>query len=109
MANHNVVDGKTQGRRVGFRLSDEEYDRLCEEAALHGMTFSQLGRNRLVGTYVTSKIDAQAIAELRRQGGLLKHLALTVAGTDAFDPIQLRETLKTINACILKIHSDGTK
>ena len=109
MANHSVVEGKKQSKRVAFRLSDEEHDRLTEEAALHGMTFSQLGRNRLVGTHIASKIDAQAVAELRRQGGLLKHLALTMAGTNAFDPVQLRELLSTINGCIQKIHSDGTK
>lgn len=109
MANHSVVDGKKQGKRIGFRLSDDEYARLLEEAELHGMTFSQLARNRLVGTHITSKIDAQAVAELRRQGGLLKHLAMTMAGTSAFDPAQLRGTLRTINECILKIHSDGTK
>lgn len=109
MANHSVVVGKTQGKRIAFRLSDDEHARLCEEAALHGMTFSQLGRNRLVGTHVRSKIDAQAISELRRQGSLLKHLASIMSESDAFDPAQFRETLKAINACILRIHADGTK
>lgn len=109
MANHKIDETATHGKRVGCRLTDAEHARLVVEASLHGMTLSQLFRDRVVGTAVQSKIDVQAISELRRQGGLLKHLALSTSGTDAFDPAQLRAVLSEISACILRIHSEGTR
>ena len=109
MANRKIEESSTHDKRVGCRLTAAEHTRLNAEAQLHGMTLSQLIRHRVVGTQVTSKIDAQAVAELRRQGGLLKHLALTTVGTQAFDPMQLRTTLSEISACILRIHHEGTR
>ena len=74
MANKKNEHDQSQGVRVGFRLSSDEHARLKSEAEAHGLTLSHLIRSRVAGTKIVSKLDAKIIAELRRQGGLLKHL-----------------------------------
>lgn len=104
MANKNIEDGKLHAARVGCRLTTEEHQRLTAEAEAHGVTLSQLVRSRIVGTKLASKIDARAIAELRRQGGLLKHLV--GENKSAFDPADVRQVLQTIKDAILAINHE---
>lgn len=63
--------------RAAVRFTRNEYRQLCEQAALHGITVSKFIRARMTGARIASRADLVAIAELRRQGGLLKHLVQT--------------------------------
>lgn len=76
-------DEQAQGRWsvVSFRVSAKEAYALREAAGAAGMSLSKYCRSRTLGHRVVSKIDLVAINELRRQGGLLKHVALET-GTD---------------------------
>lgn len=81
----NVVDDADRlVTRVGVRFTEAEHVRLSEEAAAHGLTLSKFIRARMTGAKITSKIDATVLAELRRQGGLIKHLSQTGKLTDKF-------------------------
>lgn len=92
--------GVSRDARVACRLPLEEKERLQAECEAHGVSLSELLRARAIGTKLLSQIEAQAIAELRRQGGLLKHL---VTQTDAVDPKQVRDALATIVATVKRI------
>lgn len=96
------VARSNEGRdaRVACRLPVEEKVRLQAECEAHGISLSELLRARAIGTRLLSRIEAQAIAELRRQGGLLKHL---VTQSDAIDPKQVREAISAIVDTVKKI------
>ena len=59
---------------VNIRLTVREKAELREQAAAAGLTISQYGRRRLFGRSVVPQSDAAVLRELRRLGGLLKHL-----------------------------------
>ena len=65
---------------VNVRLTIAEKARLLEDAAIAGLTISALSRRRMLGRRVVANIDAAMIRELRRLGGLLKHLHVESAG-----------------------------
>ena len=92
--------GVSRDARVACRLPLEEKERLQAECEAHGVSLSELLRARAIGTKLLSQIEAQAIAELRRQGGLLKHL---VTQSDAVDPKQVRDAVATIVATVKRI------
>lgn len=102
MANRRI-DVEDHSKRVGVRLTPSEHARLAEEAALHGVTFSAFIRGKVVGTTLRSRVDSTAILELRRQGGLLKHLVLE---SKRVDRKQVAELLKTIETAIRRIAVD---
>jgi phosphate uptake regulator len=68
-------------RRISFRLSESEYARISENLPAIGMTLSALARKSLLGVRVTPRADLAALAELRRLGGLLKHIHNETLGT----------------------------
>ncbi len=59
-------------KQVGIRLTEEEYERLLDEAQAAGLTLAALTRRRLLGLHITAQVDAELIRELRRLGGLAK-------------------------------------
>ena len=61
-------------RRICFRLSEAEHSRVMNELEICGLTVSALARKRLLGQRVASRADLAVLAELRRLGGLLKHV-----------------------------------
>jgi hypothetical protein len=65
---------------VNVRLTTAEKARLLEDAELAGLTVSALSRRRMLGRRVVANVDAAMIRELRRLGGLLKHLHVESAG-----------------------------
>lgn len=62
--------------RINIRLTSAELEEVREAAKLTGLSVSAYGRRRLLGHAVVSQADAEAIRELRRLGGLLKHINL---------------------------------
>lgn len=60
--------------KVTARFSVEEKARLQAMCASEGVTLSAFVRARVFGRRLASKSDSLMLNELRRQGGLLKHL-----------------------------------
>jgi hypothetical protein len=60
--------------RFGMRLSTDELARLREDADNAGITVSELLRRRALQRPVQAATDLTMIRELRRLGGLQKHM-----------------------------------
>ena len=70
---------KTQGLDplsavINVRLTATEKSRLKEDADLAGLSLSELVRRRYFGRPIIANADAVMLKELRRIGGLLKHV-----------------------------------
>ena len=59
---------------INVRLTATEKSRLKEDADLAGLSLSELVRRRYFGRPIIANADAVMIKELRRIGGLLKHV-----------------------------------
>jgi hypothetical protein len=59
---------------TGVRFTEGEREFLASEADVCGLSLSSLIRQRSLGKRVSAKADLRVLAELRRLGGLLKHL-----------------------------------
>jgi hypothetical protein len=59
---------------IGVRFTREERQFVIGEADICGVSLSSLIRGRSLGKRVAAKSDLRVLAELRRLGGLLKHL-----------------------------------
>jgi hypothetical protein len=72
-------------RRVGVRLNAEERKEIWAQADVSGISVSEFIRRRILGKPVASKADLRILAELRRLGGLLKHIHLETLGAYSHD------------------------
>jgi len=61
-------------RKITFRLSESEYAQISDDLTVCGITISSLVRKRLLCVRVASRADLAVLSELRRLGGLLKHI-----------------------------------
>jgi uncharacterized protein (DUF1778 family) len=97
---------KTQGDEnldavVNVRLTSSEKQMLKSDAELAGIGMSELVRSRYFGKQIIANADAVMLRELRRIGGLLKHLhnendgVYSVHTSDAL--IELRKYMKKLN------------
>jgi hypothetical protein len=66
---------------VTIRLSEEERQEMREQAEVSHLTVSEYIRRRILGKRIVSQADLAVLAELRRLGGLLKHVHLETRGT----------------------------
>lgn len=90
-------------QRVTIRLTQTEKNILIEEADLAGLTTAELIRRRYFGKPIIAATDAATIRELRRTGGLLKHI---FSQSDKYDRVVGTEILTTLNEvkeCIQRI------
>jgi hypothetical protein len=67
--------------RIGLRVSKEERLEIAEQAEVSHLTVSEYMRRRVLGKRVVPQADLAVLAELRRLGGLLKHVHLETLGT----------------------------
>lgn len=65
---------------VNVRLTSEEKERLRDDADMAALSMSALVRARYFGRPVIAHADQVMIKELRRLGGLLKHIHNESAG-----------------------------
>ncbi|OTP65696.1 hypothetical protein PAMC26577_38875 [Caballeronia sordidicola] len=65
---------------ISLRLTASEKVRLKEDADLAGLSVSELVRRRYFGRPIVANADAIMIKELRRLGGLLKHVHVESEG-----------------------------
>lgn len=59
---------------INVRLTATEKTRLTEDADLAGLSMSELVRRRYFGRPIIANADVVMLKELRRIGGLLKHV-----------------------------------
>jgi len=86
--------------RANLRLTSVELAQLREDADMAGLGVSELVRRRYFGRPIIANVDEVMIRELRRIGGLLKHVHNTSGGV--YDDA-VRSTLKEIKVCIERI------
>jgi hypothetical protein len=67
--------------RIGLRVSEEERREMEEQAEASRLTVSEYIRRRVLGRRIVPKADLAVLGELRRLGGLLKHIHLETRGT----------------------------
>ncbi|MBJ9698299.1 plasmid mobilization protein [Burkholderia cenocepacia] len=60
--------------KIAVRLTPDEKTRLRDDAELAGLSVSELVRRRYFGRPVVANADMVMVRELRRIGGLLKHI-----------------------------------
>lgn len=60
--------------RVTLRLAADEKDRLRSDADLAGLSVSEIVRRHYFGRPIIANADLVMVKEMRRMGGLMKHL-----------------------------------
>jgi hypothetical protein len=78
-----------------FRLRREEKEEIRENASLAGMTMSEYVRRRAAGKPVLAAADMAVVRELRRLGGLMKHLHVTSGGVYSKETADVLVALRT--------------
>ena len=71
---------KALNARVTLRLAPDEKERLRSDADLAGVSVSEVIRRHYFGRPIIANADAAMIRELRRMGGLMKHLHIESGG-----------------------------
>lgn len=71
---------KALNARVTLRLAPDEKERLRSDADLAGLSVSEVIRRHYFGRPIIANADAAMIRELRRMGGLMKHLHIDSGG-----------------------------
>ncbi len=66
--------------KIAVRLTPDEKARLRDDAGLAGLSVSELVRRRYFGRPIVAGTDMVMVRELRRMGGLLKHIHNTADG-----------------------------
>lgn len=84
---------------ISFRISDELQKRLHKEADDADLSISELIRRRAAGHPVIHRTDLKMVSELRRLGGLLKHIHNESGGVYAEETLEcLHEIKKTLRS-----------
>ncbi|NMG56682.1 plasmid mobilization protein [Aromatoleum aromaticum] len=97
MSKRNTQTKGACDARIAVRLPHAEKMRLLAQCEAHGISFSDFLRSRIVGVKFRSRIEAQAIAELRHQGALLRQIAVASEGGDREE---VREAIAVIVATV---------
>lgn len=92
--------------KVDVRLTTAEKTRLREEADLAGLGVSGLMRRRAFGRPIVAHADQVMIRELRRLGGLLKHVHTTSGGAYSQETAA---ALRALKAAIERLSDDRQK
>ena len=65
---------KVLNQRITIRFDEEEYRAITEDADTAGMSMAAFVRKKCRGNRIASKADLKVLSEVRRLGGLLKHI-----------------------------------
>lgn len=96
-------------RRRTLRLTVEEDERIAQQAATAGISISEYMRRLFFGSRpIIARTDDQAIRELRRLGGLLKH-HFALAGEARQSEVwnEMNRTLKMIQEAIDRLGQEN--
>ena len=88
-----------------FRVSEDDRKFLTEQASLAGLSVSEYIRRRALGHPILARTDAAVIRELRRQGGLLKHFALS----GSLSSREALEAFRSITRLLMELTNDRQK
>ena len=105
--NNSNYDGRmskaNRTKVINIRLTDAEHKMAKERAEITGLTLSSYGRFQILNRPITSRVDLAAINELRRQGGLVKHIYNQSQGAYATETAAV---LRSLAAAIDRITQD---
>lgn len=90
---------------VTFRLAEKDRKDLAEQASAAGLSVSEYIRRRALGHPVLARSDAALLRELRRQGGLIKHYALSGSPVSR----EANEALRSIIKLVTELSGDRQK
>ena len=94
------VQGSTAlTERVTLRLAADEKDRLKSDADLAGISVSEVVRRHYFGRPIIANADLVMVKEMRRMGGLMKHLHNESGGAYS------KQTSDAINAIVKYINT----
>lgn len=91
--------------RFEMRLTPSERDKLREEADYAGISVSELIRKRALGRPVHSAADLTMIRELRRLGGLQKHMINRLLQNRSLTK-ECVETIRALRAAVDRLAND---
>jgi hypothetical protein len=74
MTRPRLDDTERKHKRLTVRFRSSELSGLSEQADMSGLSVSELIRRRALKMHVVPVTDLRTLSELRRLGGLLKHL-----------------------------------
>jgi len=106
------TDADAMSSRIAFRVTAKERNEIEATAKYHGITVSELARDRTMQTYQTptrkkskSDIEARTLVELNRVGRNLSQILrhLNYGGSI---PNDLTEALKEIRVAVAKLAED---
>ena len=80
-----VKGAEPLSEKIAVRLTKDEKERLREDADLAGLSVSELVRRRYFGRPIVANTDMVMVRELRRIGGLLKHVHISSKGAYSSD------------------------
>lgn len=86
-------------KSLSFRVNESERANIKAAATNCAMSVGEYCRRRTLNKVIVSRFDMEAIAELRRQGGLLKYLH----NNGLPHHLEIAEIVKTITALIQKV------
>jgi hypothetical protein len=102
----NLLGPQPLDAKVNLRLTAAELKRLKEDARIAGLSVSALIRRRYFGRPILAESDANTIRELRRIGGLLKHIHVDSKG--AYSRLTA-DALVSLSNYIDKLANDSKK
>lgn len=97
---------RTDGRKVLsilIRMSPHDREAIQKKADACALSLSEYVRRCALDRVVSTRTDSEALRELRRQGGLIKHLA----STDRQNAYEYRVTLNLIQETIGRLNRDS--
>ncbi len=83
---------------MSLRLPLADLDKIRADAAAAGLSVSEVVRRRYFGVAIKARVDHQTISELRRLGGLVKH----VSGAGTWTP-EARAALNAVAAAVNRV------
>ena len=89
--------------RICARLNDEERKQILAQAETSRLTVSEFIRRRALGKQIVPKSDLRILNELRRLGGLLKHIHLETRGSYSEDT---RNAIRTLDNYARQLRKD---
>ncbi len=82
--------------RLNLRLRPAELDLICGDADAAGLSLSETVRRRYLGLPIASRIDSNAVRELRRQGGLLKYALGSANSNERHKIVSILERIRDL-------------
>lgn len=92
-------------KRLYIRMSERELEAINAKARECALSASEYVRRCAFGRALSTRIDQEALSELRRQGGLIKHLA----STDRQHAYEYRIALNLIHEAIRRLCGEITR